>query len=202
LPTFLPACVLFALAFERGLAGLAKIAGYALLCYVVFVNFFWAAAWFTTYDAEAVVLGAQSSDDYLSRAHPSYGDPYYPCARFINESLPAQARVMVLGDERGYYLDRDYVASTVFAEHPLKRYLAESASPEALRERLRREGLTHFLINAGKVREKGVESWLKLDAAESKTYGEFARRYLREVYADREPGQAAARCAVYELARE
>ncbi|MFI5348155.1 MAG: glycosyltransferase family 39 protein [Elusimicrobiota bacterium] len=199
LPTFLPAAILFASALERGLSGNTKKAGYLLALYVSVVNFFWTAAWLKTYEADGVIFGSEKAADYLARAHPSYGYPYHACAVFVNASLPADARVMTLGEERGHYIERDVIATTVFAEHPLARALRAAANPEDLRAALARDGVTHLLVNDAKLRELGLAHWLKLDARESAVLDAFNARYTRGLFAY-PPAPAAPECEVFAIA--
>lgn len=50
-----------------------------------------------------VVFGSESRDEYLTRALD-----IYPAQQFMNKNLPADARVALMGDTRGFYLDRTY----------------------------------------------------------------------------------------------
>jgi dolichyl-phosphate-mannose-protein mannosyltransferase len=198
LPTFVPAATLFALGLERGLTGSAKKAGYLLALYVSIVNLFWTAAWLKTYEAEGVVFGSEKAADYLSRPHPSYGFPYYACAAFMNAQLPADARVMTLGEERGYYVERDVISTTSFVEHPLARLLRASANGGELRDALVRNGVTHLLVNDAKIHALGMDTWMKLDARENAVLAEFTSRYARRLFAH-PPAPGALECEVTEI---
>ena len=198
LPTFLPAAILFASALERGLSGGWKKAGYLLALYVSVVNFFWTAAWFKTYEADGVVFGSEKAADYLSHAHPSYGNPYYACAAFVNARLPPEARVMMLGDERGHYVERDVIA-TNFAEHPLERALRAASNAEEFRAALARDGVTHILVNDAKIRQLGLAHWLNLDARGIAVFDAFNARHTRLLFAY-PPAPAATECEVIEIA--
>jgi len=89
------------------------------------------------------VLGIEPVDEYLSRRVE-----YYSAAEFINAGLPEGARVLFVGEGRGYYVERAYEAST-----PLDRILIEKLASRAVRERrslaevLRNAGFTHLLRN-------------------------------------------------------
>jgi hypothetical protein len=73
---------------------------------------------------------------------------YYPAAAQINRHLPADARILLVGEGRGYYIERAYAAST-----PFDPILVERLAARAVRERLglaallRREGFSHLLVN-------------------------------------------------------
>ena len=184
---------------SRGLSGNAKKAGYLLALYVALVNFFWTAAWLKTYEADGVIDGSETAADYLTRPHPSYGRPYYACAAFVNARLPADARVMTLGEERGHYVERDVIATTVFAEHPLERALRAAADAAELRAALARDGVTHLLVNDAKIRELGLAHWLKLDARRGSVLDAFSARYTRLLFAY-PPAPEAPECEVFAIA--
>ena len=97
-------------------------------------------------------LGAVSRADYLAQAQPTYPSPYYRAAQYINEKTEPDSRVLMVGETRGFYLERRFLASTAVSPAPLARRANESSSPEALAQRLREAGFTHVLVN-------GVESY-------------------------------------------
>jgi hypothetical protein len=197
LPTFLPAAILFASSLERGLSGNAKKAGYLLALYVAGVNFFWTAAWFKTYEATGVVLGSETAEAYLIREHPSYGAPYYACGEFINARLPSDARVMMIGDERGHYVERDVIAAN-FTEHPLDLALRGAGNADELRDALVRDGVTHILVNDAKISQLGLAHWLDLDARRSAVLDAFNDRHTRLLFAY-PAAPATAECEVREI---
>ncbi len=205
LPTFLLAAVLFATSLERGFSSAAKRVAYLLVLVVLVTNFFWTATWLYVYEANAVVVGQTTKEDYLKRPHPSYGAPYFACAEYINQHTPLDSRILIVADERGYYLKRDYETATVFGEHVLNRYLRKSATPAALRDMLVADGFTHVLINAGKMREMGAAHWFDVTAAESAVYAAFTQTYLKQAFESHLPPATATSaptwCAVHEIIR-
>jgi 4-amino-4-deoxy-L-arabinose transferase-like glycosyltransferase len=97
-------------------------------------------------------LGLQSGAAYLRGLLRSY-----PAVEHINTTLPRDARVLILGESRVAYLQRDYVYQTVFDRPLIDDILGESFSPEEMTAALRKEGLTHVLVN---VRElERLERW-------------------------------------------
>jgi hypothetical protein len=71
--------------------------------------------------------------------------PYYPAIEFINKSLPNQARIAFLGEDRTFYIKRSFFASSSFDRNPvLSDFLASRNSAE-WGERLRLRGITHLL---------------------------------------------------------
>lgn len=188
LPTFALAAALFGLGLESELSGKERNIAHGLVALVAFVNFFWTLAWFHVYNADPVVLGREAAASYLSVGQPSYGAPYYTCAQYANHNLPADARLLLLGEERGYYIERDYVAATAFVEPVFEGYLRRSATAAALRDALVRDGFTHILLNGA-----------KFAVPDSAVYKDFAGRYLKAAFEDVRPPSVA--CGVYEIVR-
>jgi len=80
------------------------------------------------------LFGLQSRGDYLAAAVP-----YYRCAEALNNTAAPDARVLIAGDQRSYYLRRDSAATSL--THP-NRFVAaanSAKSPEELAGLLARE---------------------------------------------------------------
>lgn len=90
----------------------------------------------------AVTLGRGSADEVM--AHYA---SYWPAVRIFDERLPADARVLLVGESRVMYLERDVAVDDPYVT-PLLVSLAESApSAAAMAAELRRQGITHLLVN-------------------------------------------------------
>lgn len=85
------------------------------------------------------VLGKMTRDEYLTR----YMDTYR-ATQFINQNLPASARIALMGDTRGYYLEREYVWADWGHSLEFSRHYA---SAEDLVKYLKSRGITHVMIN-------------------------------------------------------
>lgn len=96
----------------------------------------------------AYVRGRMSRHEYLTRQRVTYGLPYYAAAEWVNANLPPKAKVLLLGESRAYYLERDFIAATVFDHNPFWTAAAAAKDPAELRERLRALGVTHILLSA------------------------------------------------------
>lgn len=94
------------------------------------------------------ILGQVTRDEYLTR----YLDTY-PATQFINHNLPKSSRIALMGDTRGYYLNRDYV----WADwgHSLE-FSHRYASAEDLASYLRSRRITHVMINFRFFPERGA----------------------------------------------
>ena len=72
---------------------------------------------------------------------------YYPSIDFINRRLPQNARVMMMGAQMGYDMQRDYIADTSWDATGWRRLLIRSASLEEVNQSLKLQGVTHVLYS-------------------------------------------------------
>lgn len=189
LPCVPLACVLFSAALEDGLhKGLRKPV-YAGLLFVFSANFLLQALIFKAYGADKAVLGRETAADYLRAPHKTYPRPPYAGLEFINSALPPGARVLFVGEARGFYCRRDYVAGTLFDEPPLREWLRGSRDAAGLLSRFQREGITHVLVNQGELESwrKDSPGYMALNARESEIFADFNKRYLKLLFEDKTP---------------
>lgn len=102
----------------------------------------------------AVAWGGESQDAYLSNT-----EPIYNVSKAINAGLPADAKVLMLNEVRGFYIDRRYQwgdasQNTLIPWDNLK-------SPDQIDAALRAQGITHVLVNWGP-RAAPSERWPEL----------------------------------------
>ena len=87
-------------------------------------------------------LGRGNPDELMAR-----WASYWPAVRAVDELLPADATVLLVGESRAMYLDRDLVVDDPLVT-PLLVALAEAQpSAAAMAAELRRRGVTHVLYN-------------------------------------------------------
>ena len=105
-----------------------------------------------TVPAMPVVAGQQSVDEYLlTRGPDQFNFTAYDAYLFINQELPADARVL-LWESRGYYLERSYVHASEFVQtlaNPARIY-----DPQYVVDELRRFGITHVAMNDNYLRRR------------------------------------------------
>jgi hypothetical protein len=83
--------------------------------------------------------GSTSRADFMSQFF------YYPSQRFVNENTDREAKVFMVGCQMAYDLQRPYVADATWESTPWRRLLLKADSPEAVREIMRAEGITHVI---------------------------------------------------------
>lgn len=147
----LPGLALISLFFAAYLAA-PGACGWALKCLLAAAALYsaqWQSRMCLSQDGWRVVFGLQDKASYLSSPHQTYPMPYYSGAEYINSSLPPDARVLVVGDSRGFYLRRRFEAASVYDYNPLVKYAKASATPEELQRKLAAAGFTHIFLNLG-----------------------------------------------------
>lgn len=92
------------------------------------------------FGSESVLLAREDRGAFLSRRLA-----YYPCA-VAAAALPADAKVLEIGEQRGYYLSRPHLASTVHMPNHYVRRANEAAGADDLARTLRADGFTHLLF--------------------------------------------------------
>lgn len=94
-------------------------------------------------DPLGYLSGNVSRDEYIGKFRSEY-----PAMRYINENLPADARVlfMFLGN-RGYYCDRQYVLDMQRNRSTFRQLVKASSDPQTIFLGLKDMGITHILIH-------------------------------------------------------
>ncbi|MEJ2084441.1 MAG: hypothetical protein P8Y44_02020 [Acidobacteriota bacterium] len=78
-------------------------------------------------------------------------DPIY---QFINEELPANARIMMLNTNHGFFCRRDFIADSFFEASQIGELLRHADSGVGIGNLLRDMGITHLLIEN---RDRGID---------------------------------------------
>ena len=85
----------------------------------------------------------------LPRHRYMYGSFYFPAIDYINNQIPAGDKVMMIGAEMGYDLDRPYVANAGWNVNEWRRLLVRNDSMEGIRDDLKRNGVRYVLFSPG-----------------------------------------------------
>ncbi len=102
------------------------------------------ASWFSLTNPAAVVAGAEPRDTYLERTVD-----HYSMYETVNSKLPRDARIWLINMRRDtYYLDRAYFSDFRMEHYTLMELVSKSSSVEEMRQRTRRNGITHILFRA------------------------------------------------------
>jgi len=88
------------------------------------------------------LLRIETGSSYLARANPAH---IQPVIDFANTNLPAESRILLLWEKRGYYLERDYMEDA--SGNILARVMYQIKDPVSAAEELRKMGYTHILCD-------------------------------------------------------
>lgn len=128
------------------------------------------------------LLSAEKSDEeYVLEQRPSV-----EAVSWLNASLPEQSRTLVVGLNETFWFARRVRAGGNFDSPRVSRYL-EAPTPEALRERLSKDGITHVAIVTAmpptQVGKKQEERQTRLTPAAQKSLARMLDRYAVSVAA-------------------
>lgn len=136
--------------------------------------------WFTARgDAFSLLAGSASEQQYLRKQRPVYAS-----IEWLNQTLPPSSRTLVVGSGETYWFARPVRGGGNFDGPRMSRYL-DLPSVEALRERLRRDGITHVAVLTPSlttsVEEKREERETTLSPSAQKTLAQTLNRYTAAI---------------------
>lgn len=117
-----------------------------LVAIVIVCGAAWNFAFATIRHARESADGAPASLFYEGRV------PGFEYLRTINEELPDDAKVLLVGDARAFYVRRDADYRVAFNRNWLLEMIHDSMDARAIMDRLREKGYTHLLVNWSEVR--------------------------------------------------
>lgn len=83
----------------------------------------------------------------------AFNDQVFEPMKHLNDGLPSDARVLLVGEAQTFYLERDFVAATVFDDCPWEDlFPVPPANAAQAREVLRAKGITHVFVSWPEVR--------------------------------------------------
>jgi len=104
--------------------------------------------------AFAYIAGKESRRDFMLRFS------YYRPVDFINTELPSDARVMTLGAQMSYGIQRPYLSDETWYSTKWRRLLVHNASLDEVHQDLKKQGVNYILFDPGLfsfAAEMGVE---------------------------------------------
>ncbi|OIO09898.1 MAG: hypothetical protein AUJ52_05610 [Elusimicrobia bacterium CG1_02_63_36] len=151
-----------------------------------------------------VLRGKMTRFDYLTHQRVTYGLPYYSATRWMDRHLPPEAKVVFLGESRGFYSERDFIAATVYDHHPFWVAVGEARSAADLRRRLKERGVTHIFQSARQMHFRyDSPVILPREVVVSEVFMEFWATYTDLLWEEREDGGENPRwLGVYALLNE
>jgi hypothetical protein len=88
-----------------------------------------------------VLLGQEERESFLARRLD-----YYACARVAAERLDKSDKILLVGEQRGYYVEQAHATTNSYAPNPFIVWANEAANPAQLAQRMRAEGYGHVIF--------------------------------------------------------
>ncbi|HVC08721.1 MAG TPA: phospholipid carrier-dependent glycosyltransferase [Elusimicrobiota bacterium] len=98
-----------------------------------------------------VLLGAQSRDAFLSRRLA-----YYPCAAYVSAHPKQNDKILIVGEQRSYYVRPAHVASTIYGPNPYVTLANEAENPLTLAKQIKERGFSTLLVVPEESRRLGA----------------------------------------------
>lgn len=138
------------------------------------------------FETPKVLLGLESRSEYLNRRLL-----YYPCAQYSGRFLQAQDKVLLLGEQRSYYLNRENLPTSLFYPNSFLEQADSSNDWAELASSLKTENFTHILF-VPKEAERLFGPNMKLTEKGIKNWKDLQQKGLEPVY-------GSAGCVLYEI---
>jgi len=121
------------------------------------------------------ISGSVSREEYIEKYRPEY-----PAMEYINGHLPMDSTILfVFIGNRGYYCNRQYRFDMEDNKSRFAMLLKSSHDAKTVWWNLKKEGITHVLINMDIFKRWASESFSPLDLAQLRS---FFNEYLRLLY--------------------
>jgi tetratricopeptide (TPR) repeat protein len=134
------------------------------------------------YNPFALLTGLETRDHYLSLTRPGYPYPSYEAFKYINENLPEDVKIMIIGEAKVHYLKRDFIYNDVHNFTPVVEWTKVSKNEDELYVKIKEEKITHILINAFEATRTLSYGYLNWNEEEIKIFGQFWQKYIQEIY--------------------
>ena len=142
--TVLAACALVALADRlRSRSQLASLLPVVAVSAAVGSVVFIGAVQIFAAGTVSFLTGALSRREFMSAAF------YYPPIDYINRTVPQSERVLMVGAQMCYDMQRDYIAEGGWDSIEWERLMIRNSSFEEVHQDLKRQGVTHVLYSPG-----------------------------------------------------
>jgi tetratricopeptide (TPR) repeat protein len=130
-------------------------------------------------------LGLQTREDFLKQVMRPTG--YVELNNYLNKTLPADAKVLILGQQNGYYLQRENLYDFDYTYPVLKEWADQSLSPEELYRWFLKNNFSYLLYNSNGMMASAVQAedlgferyaW---NPSELHNYEQFFLRYTQKI---------------------
>lgn len=132
-----------------------------------------------------VYVGTKSFNDFLAHTAISYPPPPYAGYQYLNENAPASAKVLVYGESRGLYLNREAFLSSPDQRTALETWADQSVDGASLARKIRQEGVSFILVNGAEISR--LKQAARVTPEGLRVLDDFWKRYTSRVFGVRDP---------------
>jgi hypothetical protein len=129
-------------------------------------------------------LGLVSRADKLSDNNGAYSyvSPNYRAIEWINKNMPEDTYLLFLGETRGLYFKRKFIANTTAEYPPILLYIKASKNEDELADLLGKKGINSIFLNAREVYRLRGYAIYSFNAGEWDIFNRFWDKYVLELY--------------------
>ncbi len=132
------------------------------------------------FNGMGIWTGRETAEGYLNR---QMLNSYEPIVVWTDQNLPADARLLIVGDARGLYYRRTFYANSVFDEPFFAAAARGEKDAEGIWTRLHQMGITHVVFNIPEGERVSSEyHHYDLSLPEWKKLNDFVRSGLEPLY--------------------
>jgi hypothetical protein len=136
----------------------------------------------TTMDPLGYDLGMQDRKDYLSIQRSSYPNSYYSAADWINHNAGKTAKVLIMGECRGFYVERPFLDHLANEPNPFVFYVNASGSDDDLYRKLQADGVSYILLNVPEAVRLASYDCIRFEPKELPVVNAFWNKHIKMVY--------------------
>ena len=96
---------------------------------------------FGVFDSSKILLGLENREQYLSRRLP-----YYPCALYADEHPKQNDNILIVGEQRSYYVSPSSIATSIFAPNFFISAANNSKNSKELENQFHKQKINQLLI--------------------------------------------------------
>jgi hypothetical protein len=123
-------------------------------------------------------FGTGNHDEFLTNVRSI---KVHPAIKFINESLPENSVILMIFENRGYYLEREYIADGAYEASRILPWFNVSMSPQEMLSNLARHGITHILVNETYAKDYPGTVIGRFYPKYLEGFEKFGKNHLREI---------------------
>lgn len=125
----------------------------------------------------SVALGLETRETYLNRRLT-----FHPVFSYVNTHLSLNDKLLILGEQRTYHLQRSFIGSNLFAPSPIAKICNSGSETDGILHHFKENHLTHTLINEGEISRLGGLEKFGFDQIGKISLGDFLSKNCQLIY--------------------